>query len=116
MVKRGRANKHIAGVHKHGETDDMGAMAEAIERNLQRGLSPQRLEVQDDSARHAGHAGHRPEGETHFNVTVVSAAFGGKSRVARQRLVYDLLKAEFAAGLHALSVVTLTPEESAARG
>lgn len=85
--------------------------AERIRRNLTGGLAPQRLEVVDDSGRHAGHAGARPEGETHFSVTVVSAAFEGKSRVDRQRMVYALLKDEMAERVHALALTTLTPQE-----
>ncbi len=86
--------------------------AQSIEAKLKAALQPLSLEIVDESARHAGHAGAHPEGETHFNVTVVSRAFEGKSRVARQRLVYDLLQAEIAGGLHALSLVTQTPAEA----
>lgn len=82
-----------------------------IERKLTERLAPVRLEVVDESAQHAGHAGARPGGETHYNVTVVSAAFAGLNRVARQRLVYDILSEEFATGLHALSVRAATPDE-----
>ena len=74
-------------------------------------LSPTRLEVVDESARHAGHAGARPEGETHFRVTVVSGSFRGLSRVARQRLVYGVLADELTGHVHALALTTLTPEE-----
>ncbi|HLS67944.1 MAG TPA: BolA family protein [Kiloniellales bacterium] len=87
------------------------SMAERIEDKLRRGLSPQKFELLDDSARHEGHAGWRPGGGTHFRVEIVSEAFVGKSRVERQRLVYDLLKEEFAEGLHALQLVTRTPAE-----
>ena len=67
----------------------------------------------DDSARHAGHVGARPEGETHFNVEIVSAHFSGLSRVARQRLVYAALADELRTDVHALALKTLTPEEDA---
>lgn len=87
-------------------------VSEAIRSKLAEGLAPERLTVEDESAKHAGHAGWRPGGETHFRVEITSAAFRGQARVARQRLVYDLLKDEFAAGLHALSLSTRTPEES----
>lgn len=90
----------------------MGATAEAIERKLRTALAPARLVITDDSAKHAGHSGAREGGESHFTVDIVSAAFAGKSRVARQRLVYDLLKEEFDAGLHALALVTRTPQEA----
>lgn len=82
-----------------------------IERKLNEALSPERLRVIDDSHRHAGHAGSRPEGESHFTVEVVSGAFEGKSRVERQRMVYGILADEFAGGLHALALSTLTPTE-----
>jgi BolA protein len=89
----------------------MGAVADAIERNIRNALQPASLMIIDDSAKHAGHAGARDGGESHFTIEIVSAAFEGKSRVARQRLVYDLLKGEFAQGLHALALVTKTPQE-----
>jgi len=86
-------------------------VAETIRMKLTERLAPTRLEVIDDSHRHAGHAGARPGGETHFTVTVVSGAFAGLSRVERQRLVYDLLAGELAGGVHALSLVTRAPHE-----
>jgi BolA protein len=89
----------------------MGALANTIDNKLRALFAPLRLEIEDDSARHRGHAGYREGGETHFKVEIVSAAFEGKNRVARQRLVYDALKDEFAAGVHALEVKTLTPAE-----
>ncbi|MBS1164959.1 MAG: BolA/IbaG family iron-sulfur metabolism protein [Proteobacteria bacterium] len=82
-----------------------------IEAALLAELSPIQLNVVDDSERHRGHGGWREGGETHFSVEVVSQAFEGKSRVARQRLVMDALKTEFDTGLHALSVTTRTPGE-----
>ncbi len=77
-------------------------------------LAPAEVEVVDDSARHAGHAGAQPGGETHYSVLAVSPRFEGLSRVARHRLVNDALGAEFGAGLHALSLTLRTPEEHAA--
>lgn len=82
-----------------------------IERKLTDGLAPAELVIEDESHRHAGHAGHRPGGETHFSVSIVSEAFAGLSRVARQRLVYGLLKEELEERVHALSLTTLTPDE-----
>jgi BolA protein len=76
-------------------------------------LAPQRLSIKDVSHRHEGHGGHRPGGETHFDVEIVSERFQGLSRVARQRLVYDLLRDEMAERVHALALRTLTPEEEA---
>jgi BolA protein len=93
----------------------MGKVAMAIDSKLRQRFAPVRLAVEDDSARHAGHAGASEGGESHFNVEIVSAAFEGQGRVARQRLVYAELSAEFAAGLHALALVTLTPAEDAAK-
>ena len=89
----------------------MGAILEAIHDKLQRQFRPQRLEVVDDSARHAGHAGAREGGESHFNVTIVAEAFRGAPRVARQRMVYRALAEELAGPVHALSVKALAPEE-----
>lgn len=74
-------------------------------------LRPLSLSVVDESARHRGHGGWREEGETHFAIEVVSQAFAGKPRLARQRLVNELLAGEFAAGLHALSIVARAPAE-----
>lgn len=86
-------------------------VADAIRRKLTEGFAPARLEIIDESHRHAGHSGARPEGETHFAVNIVSAAFAGHSRVARQRLVYQTLAEELATRIHALSLTTRTPEE-----
>ena len=72
------------------------------------------ITVADDSHRHAGHAGARPEGETHYSVVVVSPAFAGQSRVARSRAAHAALEAEFSGGLHALALRLLTPEEAGA--
>ena len=92
------------------------AMAEVIEEKLRAALTPARLEIRDDSHKHAGHAGWREGGETHFHVTVVSAAFDGQTRVARQRRVYEVLAAELADSVHALQLVTRTPDEDAKVG
>lgn len=85
--------------------------ATRIRTKLADALAPERLEVVDESARHAGHAGSRPEGETHFHVTIVSAAFAGRSRVERQRMVYGLLADELQEHVHALGLTTLAPGE-----
>ncbi len=89
----------------------MTPVAERIRAKLTEALAPSRLAVLDESHRHAGHAGARPEGETHFRVEVASAAFAGRSRVARQRLVYQLLAEELAGPIHALALTALTPDE-----
>ena len=89
----------------------MGAVANLIDNKLRTRFAPTRLDIEDESLRHRGHGGYREGGESHFRVEIVSAAFEGKNRVARQRLVYETLKDEFAAGLHALALTTLTPAE-----
>jgi len=93
----------------------MGATANAIDNKLRARFAPARLSIEDESSRHRGHAGHREGGESHFRVEIVSAAFEGHSRIARQRLVYQALKDELDAGLHALALTTLTPAEDKAK-
>jgi BolA family transcriptional regulator, general stress-responsive regulator len=92
----------------------MGPVAAALRGKLEAALQPQRLEIVDESHRHAGHAGARPEGETHFRVEIIAAAFAGKSRVERQRLVYGILAAELADRVHALQLTTRAPGEPGA--
>jgi len=94
----------------------MGKVANAIDNKLRMAFAPARLAIEDESSRHHGHAGWREGGETHFRVEIVSQSFAGHSRVARQRLVYAALSEELAAGLHALALTTLTPDEDAKRG
>ena len=88
------------------------AVVDNIREKLAAAFSPQALDVTDESARHAGHAGARPGGETHFDVRIVSEQFSGVSRVERQRRIYAVLDAEFRGGLHALSLKALTPSEA----
>lgn len=80
---------------------------------LEAGLTPASLTVRDESHLHAGHAGASPAGETHFRVEVVSAAFEGKGRVERHRMVNALLADAFTGGLHALALTARTPAEAA---
>jgi len=87
------------------------SVASAIESKLTQAFQPERLVVEDQSHLHAGHAGARPGGESHFRVELVSARFAGLNRVARQRLVYDALAAELAGPIHALALKTLAPGE-----
>jgi BolA family transcriptional regulator, general stress-responsive regulator len=89
-------------------------IADTMRRTLTRELAPVRLDIIDDSHRHAGHAGARPEGETHFTVEIVASAFAGRSRVERQRLVYAALADLLRERVHALALRTLTPEEDRA--
>jgi BolA family transcriptional regulator, general stress-responsive regulator len=90
-------------------------VAQAIHRKLSKALAPSRIDLVDQSAQHAGHAGARPEGESHFRVTVVAQAFAGKSRIERQRMVYAALDDLMRSDVHALSIVALTPVEAANR-
>ena len=90
----------------------MGAIFEAIRLKLTEAFSPSRLDIEDDSARHAGHSGAGPGGESHFNVIIESAAFAGVGRVGRQRMVYTALAQEMAGPVHALSVKALAPGEA----
>ena len=83
----------------------------AIEAKITAAVSPARLDIVDNSANHAGHAGAHPNGESHFAVTVVAKAFEGQNRVQRQRLVYAALAEEMAEHIHALELKTLTPGE-----
>lgn len=86
-------------------------VAATIEDKLTRVFSPAALRVIDESHLHAGHAGARPEGETHFRVEITAAAFAGQPRVARHRLIYDALADELAGPIHALALVTRAPGE-----
>ncbi len=92
----------------------MGTYSERIRSKLTAAFAPARLDVIDDSASHHGHAGAHPDGggETHFNVVIEAAAFAGKSRVERQRLVYEVLASELKERVHALSLKTSAPGES----
>ncbi|MDP1736837.1 MAG: BolA family protein [Caulobacter sp.] len=89
----------------------MTTISDSIRTKLTDAFAPTRLEVVDDSARHAGHAGARPGGQSHFNVLIESAAFAGVGRVARQRQVYAALSEELAGPVHALSLKALAPGE-----
>lgn len=91
-------------------------MKQRIESKLTQAFAPERLEIVDESDQHAGHAGHRPGGETHFRVDIVAAAFEGETRVSRQRRVYQVLAEELADRVHALALSTRTPEEAQRAG
>ncbi|MEM7765948.1 MAG: BolA family transcriptional regulator [Pseudomonadota bacterium] len=84
-----------------------------IREALSEAFRPVSLTITDDSAKHAGHAGAAPGGETHYTVQIVSEAFHGLSRVQVQRLIYSLLGPEFETGLHALSLKAGAPPEEA---
>jgi BolA protein len=87
-------------------------VADKLRLKFEAAFAPEELVIQDESALHAGHSGAREGGQSHFRVRIVSAAFAGLSRVERQRRVYAAASDEIAAGLHALALTTLTPEEA----
>ena len=82
-----------------------------ISEKLNAAFSPVSLDVQDESHQHAGHAGSRPGGETHYRVYIVSEAFKGKSRLERHRMVNTALAQELAGGVHALAIHASAPDE-----
>jgi BolA protein len=86
--------------------------AARMEALLNAQFTPQSILIEDQSAMHAGHAGARPGGQTHYRLSLISQAFAGLSRVERQRLVYQALREEFDTGLHALSLDLKTPDEA----
>ncbi len=88
-------------------------VAEIIRQKLEKAFQPLVLEIEDQSHKHQGHAGHRPGIETHFDVRIVSPAFKGVMRVQRHRMVTNVLKDEIGNPVHALALKTLTPEEAA---
>ena len=90
-------------------------MTDRIRGKIAAALDPERIEVVDESHLHIGHAGARPEGETHFRVTVVAPSFAGLSRMERQRRIYAILAEEMRERIHALSLTTLTPQEAEKR-
>ncbi|MFM8376897.1 MAG: BolA family protein [Phenylobacterium sp.] len=90
----------------------MGRIAGTLREKLSAAFTPEELEIEDDSARHAGHAGASPGGESHFNIRIRAGAFAGQSRVARQRMVYRVLAEELAGPVHALSLTALAPGEA----
>lgn len=83
----------------------------AIVQKLTDAFAPESLSVVDESHQHEGHAGHRPGGETHFRVYIVSDAFRGKSRLDRHRMINMALSAELAGGVHALAIHAAAPGE-----
>jgi len=84
---------------------------EIIINKLREAFTPESLEVQDESHLHEGHAGHRPGGETHFRVYIVSQAFNGKSRIERHRMINATLASELAGSVHALALHAKAPGE-----
>jgi BolA protein len=86
--------------------------ADLITKKLTEAFSPQSLKVEDESHQHEGHAGHRPGGQTHFRVYIVSDAFNGKTRIERHRMINGILSDDLAAGVHALAIHAAAPGES----
>jgi BolA protein len=87
------------------------ATRDLITQKLTEAFAPARLDVIDESAQHARHAGHRPGGETHYRVYIVSESFRGKSRLERHRMVNDTLSSELQGGVHALAIHASAPGE-----
>ena len=85
--------------------------ADVIERKLTEAFTPQSLKVVDESHQHEGHAGHRPGGQTHFRVYIVSESFEGKTRLERHRMINAALSGELAGGVHALAIHAAAPGE-----
>jgi BolA protein len=84
---------------------------DVITEKLHKAFAPESLRVEDESHQHAGHAGHRPGGETQFRLYIVSEAFRGKSRLQRHRMINDTLASELAGGVHALAIHAVAPNE-----
>jgi BolA family transcriptional regulator, general stress-responsive regulator len=83
-----------------------------ITEKLRKAFTPESLRVEDESHRHEGHSGHRPGGETHFRLYIVSEAFRGKSRLERHRMVNAALASELSGGVHALAIHASAPGEN----
>jgi BolA protein len=88
-----------------------GPVATEMLRRLNSALSPTRISLIDDSEKHRGHGGYNPSGESHFSLEVESAAFAGKSRVERQRMIYKALGELMKERVHALSIRATAPGE-----
>jgi len=86
------------------------SVADSMKSKLETAFDPVELEIVDESHLHAGHSGWKPEGETHFRVTIVSPAFEGLSRVERHREVHAVLADELASRVHALALTLETPK------
>ena len=91
----------------------MTSRIDRIRDSLEQAFKPELLEITDDSAKHAGHAGAAPGGETHYTVEIISEAFEGLSRIQLQRSINMVLAPEFESGLHALSLKASAPKTDA---
>lgn len=90
----------------------MGLVRERMESKLRQAFAPAHLEVIDETNKHHGHAGWRESGETHFHVSIISASFSGKTRLERQRMIYQVLTEEMTGSVHALAIAARAPEEN----
>jgi len=99
----------ISNYHANIKENEAMSVAKRMEEKLIKAFSPCEVEVQDQSDRHAGHAGSRPEGETHFHVRIMAGAFTGKSRVMCHRMVNEVLIDELNGPVHALAISTSAP-------
>jgi BolA protein len=88
-----------------------GPVAQIIRQKLEKSFAPERLEVIDESDRHAGHAGAHAEGESHFRIDIVSQAFSGKSRIDRHRMINEALATLLKSRVHALAIRAHAPED-----
>jgi BolA protein len=86
-------------------------VSDTITKKLQEAFTPESIDVVDESHLHEGHAGHRPGGQTHFRVYIVSQAFAGKSRIDRHRMINTVLAGDLAGGVHALAIHAAAPGE-----
>jgi BolA protein len=96
----------------HGRNAAAMSTKDDIIKKLREAFVPESLDVVDESHLHEGHAGHRPGGETHFRVYIVSPAFEGKTRIERHRMINALLAAELAGSVHALALKAMTTGEA----
>ncbi len=100
----------ISNFHANIKENEAMSVAKQMQEKLSRAFSPCVVEVLDQSAMHAGHAGSRPEGETHFHVKIMAEAFIGKSRVMCHRMVNEVLEDDLNGPVHALAITTSVPE------
>lgn len=89
----------------------LGLVGKSLEAKLQAAFAPIALEVIDESSQHQGHAGARPDGESHFRVRIVAAAFKGKSRVEQHRMINQVLALELTERVHALAIEAAAPKD-----
>ena len=89
----------------------LGLVGKSLEAKLQAAFAPTSLQVIDESIQHQGHAGARPDGESHFRIRIVAAAFKGKSRVEQHRMINQVLVLELRERLHALAIEAAAPKD-----